>query len=171
MTGGDMILAKVGVVIPHFNSVNVVIKLLDSIYSDNKAFDLIETVVVDDKSTDDMHLLEEKIDNMENVKLIINSSHKNGAGVCRNIGLTTIQSEWLIFADADDYFEKNLINKIIKFIDSEVDIIYFSCISRMINTSVIANRHHYVNSLLERYIKKPNGKNEALLKYNWVVPW
>lgn len=171
MTGGDIILAKVGVVIPHFNSVNAVIKLLDSIYNDNKAFNLIETVVVDDKSTDDMHLLEEKIDDMENVKLIFNSSYKKGAGVCRNIGLKNIQSKWLIFADADDYFEENLINKILKFIDSKADIIYFRCISRMIGTSVIANRHHYLNSPLENYIKKPYSKNESLLKYNWLEPW
>lgn len=165
------ILKKVGIIIPHYNSVDSAIRLLNSIYQTRYLEEVIETVIIDDRSTDNIELLQNEIESFKNARLLINDSPNKGAGASRNIGIDNLTCEWLLFADADDYFENGFESNIRKFIDSDVDLVYFNCISREEFSSNISNRHDYVNGILNKYMKKPNEKNEDRLKFNWVVPW
>lgn len=162
---------KIGLVIPHYNSVQTIIRLLNSIYQRNNIEELFEIVIVDDRSTEDITLLKEKVTSLDNVKLLVNDSLNKGAGACRNIGMQYISSDWVMFADADDYFEKDLYSKVLKHIDDKVDIVYFNCMSREEKTNTISNRHIFLNEIANRYYHQPNEKNKTYLKFNWIVPW
>ena len=162
---------KIGIIIPHYNSVHSTIKLLDSIYIEKSKEINIETVVVDDRSTENINDLQNKISSLKSVKLLINDTPKKGAGVCRNIGLSNIDSDWTIFADADDYFEEGFVQKIMNYVESDSDIIYFNCISREEISNEISNRHIFLNEILGKYSTNPTERNEHFLKYNWIVPW
>ena len=162
---------KVTIIIPHYNSVKSAIRLLESIYYERGTAELIKTIVVDDRSSDDITELKEKISSLKNVKFLINDTPSKGAGACRNLGLKEVKSEWLIFADADDYFEKGLKNRIIENNNSPADIIYFKCTSVEEDTGEVSNRHVFLNEMLSRYNKNKTIENERYLKFNWIVPW
>ena len=70
---------KLSIVIPHFDSVETLKRLLISIHKECN--DKVETIVIDDNSTKEVELFEkikEKFD--QNTKFLINDTKKNSAG-------------------------------------------------------------------------------------------
>ena len=57
-----------------------------------------------------------------------------GAGYARNVGLSLAKGKWLLFADADDFFNLGFLNVLDNYIDSDNDIVYFSANSINIDT-------------------------------------
>ena len=99
---------KLSIIIPHYNTSDLLEKLLSTIPKDKN----IEVIVIDDKSQD------KHIEDIEDLKteekyidflFLKNQTLKKGAGTCRNIGLDHAQGEWVLFADADDYFADKLV--------------------------------------------------------------
>ena len=90
-------------IIPHHNCPNLLYRLLDTIPQRED----IEIIVVDDNSdADKVPLI-----NRNDVQLfLIPASESKGAGHARNIGLDHAKGKWLLFADSDDYYEKNVIS-------------------------------------------------------------
>ena len=157
---------EVSIIIPHYNSVDTLFRLLDSIVFDDNT----EVIVVDDKSCS---LELEKIKKskyINKVKFVINDGTK-GAGSCRNIGLKLATKKWILFADADDFYLDNYLNIINKNFDSKMDVIYFKPKSCFSDTLEVANRDKEFKNLIENYKKNRNIESLNDLKYNWVVPW
>jgi len=162
---------NLSIIIPHYNSVPMLLKLIDSIPLSSDATEDFEVIIVDDKSTDSLDEVRVKISNYSNVILLCNESNCKGAGVCRNIGIDASNSKWILFADADDFFTENFFKEISRFFDSRNDIIYFKVSSIDLTTNDTSDRHIYPNSLIDNYRDRSSKKNELLLKYNWIVPW
>lgn len=157
---------KVSIIIPHYNSSDLLRKLLASIPQRND----LEIIVVDDNST------ENKVDELKReykrVLFYRNNSLEHSAGKCRNIGLEHALGEWLLFADADDYFEKGMWEKIEPYLNQfNYDIIYFKPVSRFLNTMELANRHIRACKLIDDYRTSPDFINETKLRYLWEPPW
>lgn len=114
------------IIIPHKNSVNLLERCLRSI----PQRDDIQIIVVDDNSTIDIKTLKELIAQYSCVELILTSG--GGAGHARNVGLKHVQGNWVLFADADDFFHQNFLSELDKYSGSQVDIVFFdtdSCFS------------------------------------------
>ena len=82
----------------------------------------IEIIVVDDNSRP------EKKPNVQrkDAKIIhLQAEESKGAGRARNIGLKHATGKWLFFADSDDFYINNFIEKIDELKTSEYDIIFF----------------------------------------------
>lgn len=98
-------------IIPHKNSPQLLNRCVNSI----PRRDDVEIIVVDDNS--DPNVVDWKsfkFDDTRCLTLIQDHSCK-GAGNARNVGIDNAHGRWLLFADADDYYEKrtrltNLIN-------------------------------------------------------------
>lgn len=164
----------IGVIIPHFNSTKSVMKLIDSINKDLLSQNMI-LVVIDDKSEEDLTYLEEYILLVSNAVLIKNKTDRKGAGVCRNIGLDYLKgkTKWIIFADADDYFEENygtVFEESLR-VYKDSDIIYYNTISRDIRTGLVSDRHLVTNSLVNSFLDSSSSEDEIKLKYQHFVPW
>lgn len=99
-------ITKVSVVIPVYNEEMVLADCLSSLK--NQSFKNLETIVVDDGSTD----TSKSIVNRFNVKLV-EQSHK-GAGNARNLGAKHAKGEVLVFVDADMTFDKNFVKDLVK---------------------------------------------------------
>ena len=146
---------KLTVIIPHFNDVDRLERLIETIPDIND----IEVIVVDDRSPIGV---EEHFKNRKNVNVYINSRTR-GAGTCRNIGLHKAKGKWIIFADSDDYFEKEAFNYIIKKFESDSDIIYFKADSFYEKTLNKSIRHESINNIID------NDLHSA--KYRSLTPW
>lgn len=154
------------VIIPHYNSVFYLEKLIKTIPEK----DSIQVIVVDDKSTEDVSEIKKMVSARKGI-FVHNSTEKKGAGTCRNLGMREAKGKWLVFADADDFFLPDAFCQLERYVASEEDIIYFPPTSVYRDTDRLAKRHWHNYSLVSNYYKHPTRKNELLLRYKYKVPW
>lgn len=154
------------IIIPHKNSPDLLIRCLDSIPMRND----IEVIVVDDSSNpavvdfSDFPAMQ--------VDCVINlfSKEGKGAGHARNLGLERASGKWILFADADDFFEPNAFDHFDKHLDTVADIIYFGVNSKISDTLEPAQRDIYFQNLLYGY-KEGDAESEDWLRLRYLVPW
>ena len=154
----------ISIVIPHKNSSNTVEKLVDTILNVPE----IEVIVVDDKSYPEEFILLLKLrDKRSNLVVIQNEDEESNAGIARNIGLSHVNGQWVLFADSDDEFLDNAFDVFFKTaLDyRDFDVVLFRCrsLDEVRNPS---SRAEKVNSLIECY---PDNIDTIL--YEWLVPW
>lgn len=148
------------VIIPHYNTPVLLRKLLDTIPENG-----VQIIVIDDNSDKEVkELLKIQNDYKNKVEFYKNNKLKKGAGTCRNIGLEHAKGEWLLFADADDYFLPELYEKVSKYFDSDYEIVFFTPTSVEMNTGRKALRHKRCADCIKNYIEDPSRKNLLKLK-------
>ena len=86
------------IIIPHKDTPTLLRRCMASIPNRQD----IQTIVVDDH-TEDVKAVRDLQDMFPAVTFIYNDKQV-GPGFSRNIGLEKAEGEWVIFADADDYF-------------------------------------------------------------------
>ncbi len=148
-------------IIPHHNCPELLDRCLRSI----PQRDDLEIIVVDDNSDNDRKPNIIRTD----VKLInIDADHTKGAGRARNYALKEANGNWLVFADADDYFTDYLSSLLEKYVNDEfVDLVYLNaCIfdEKGIVTEFKTEK------LIDDYLQKKKDA-EKHLRYNLWTPW
>lgn len=111
------------IIIPHHNIPDLLQRCLDSIPDRND----VQILVVDDNSDPSI------VDfsnfpgiNRRNVDVYLTKEGR-GAGYARNVGIENSKGEWLIFSDADDYFNTENLNKLLDGNYNEYDVVGWSC--------------------------------------------
>lgn len=154
---------RFSIIIPHYNTPNLLSRCLASIPSR----DDIQVIIVDDCSDVEV-LLDVQI---KNLKIIYNKK-RGGAGLSRNIGLKYAIGDWLIFCDADDYFFTEIFNlKLDKYVNSDYDIVYLNVDSRYSDTGAVAFRHRRINLLFDCVAKGKDFNSVDNLKYQYLEPF
>ena len=157
---------KYSVVIPHYNDVFRLERLLNSIcYIDNK----IEVIVVDDASLDEKELI--SLQDKWNKVTFLSTGENKGAGAARNIGLEHAHGEFLLFADADDEFLPNAFYILDKKVNDSDDITYFLANAWQEESNRPSVRADSFNKLCNDYIETPNQDKLLNLKLGHCVPW
>ena len=88
------------IVIPVHNSESYLEKSLNSII--NQTFQNFEVLIIDDSSSDNtVKVIERKIDNLNNFKLI-KLSKNLGVAAARNVGIKSARGKYICFLDDDD---------------------------------------------------------------------
>lgn len=148
-------------IIPHKNTPELLCRCIDSI----PIRDDIQIIVVDDNSDTD------KTPNKlrDDVELtLLDASQSKGAGRARNIGMTKARGEWLLFADADDYYTEALMFLLDKYADDGTTELVFlnACIFDENNTI----KPFLADKLISNYLLgKRNGEQD--LRYGIWTPW
>jgi glycosyltransferase involved in cell wall biosynthesis len=101
---------KVSIVIPTYNEERVIKDCLKSI--SNQSYKNVETIVVDDGSSDKTWNILNDLKNNANLK-IFRQNHK-GVGASRNLGARHAEGNILVFVDADMTFDKNFLRNLVK---------------------------------------------------------
>lgn len=114
---------KVSVVIPVYNAMPYLGQCLDSL--SGQTFQDIEILCVNDGSHDGtaefLHRYQKESDKIQ----IFDQRHQ-GAGAARNLGLSHAKGKYVIFLDADDFFDAGLIEKVFLQAErTESDVILF----------------------------------------------
>ena len=153
------------VIIPHKNVPHLLSRCLLSI----PVRDDIEIIVVDDNSSKDFV----DFDNFpgQNDKNVICLFPKDGkgAGYARNLGLQHAKGKWIMFADADDFFEESAFDAFDKYKDSQADVIMFKVTSRYSDDLNKNGGREYYNPYIDAYINDEIDAVHLLLKS--VSPW
>jgi len=158
----------VSIIIPHFNSSQLLEKLLTTIPQEREN---IEIIIVDDNSAKSHLKYIEKLKKKYTFKLLHNETEKKGAGVARNIGVSESQGKWILFADSDDYFISGFYDVMSPYLDSENDVVFFKTTSIYLDTDEKADRHININNILDKYLKSPGEESELYVRYGLKVPW
>ena len=112
------------IITPHKNTPELLERLLGSVPVSIDA----QIIVVDDHSDADKYRMVEHSCQQHHVELY--TSEGRYAGGARNTGLKHARGEWVVFADADDYFYPYTFEILDKNKESDNDIIYFYFDSR-----------------------------------------
>lgn len=127
------------IIIPHYNIPDLLSRCLDSIPQRED----VQIIVVDDCSTD-AESWSTKLPALKRPDVEFYSTQEGGcAGRARNVGLKYAKGHWLVFADADDFFEENFSETLDKYRDEKADIVYFH--SRSVDSDDITQRAFRTN--------------------------
>ena len=154
------------IIIPHHNTPELLKRCVSSI----PERDDIDVFVIDDNSNAKHIQTIKDVCNRKNIKLTF-TTEGLGAGYARNVGLKQIQSKWVLFADADDYFMPNAWEYMDAHLNDTADIIYFHSTCRFSDTGELGDRHEQLVKKIDAYIKTPNETTEGVLRYNYNEPW
>ena len=153
------------IIIPHHNIPQLLQRCLDSIPNTPD----VQVIVVDDNSS------EEKVDfelfpglKRSNVTCIFDKVG-GGAGHARNIGMSHADGEWLVFADAGDFFTTDAFNILHRHKECPYDIILFKADSVNSDDYSPSDRHLVLNDALDDAFNGTISAKEALLAK--PVPW
>ena len=157
---------SVSILIPHKDSVVKLCRLLNSIP------EKVNVVVVDDDS-DIANLNRLKsicATKYSNVKLVSNMSPERNAGTARNVAIDNCPPEtnWVIFADADDEFKIDALQGLIDHLQESVssDVVFFNCVAKIEGCEENSKRCNGYRALIESW---PDSKH--LIAFCWPVPW
>ena len=150
------------VIVPHYNSAEKLARLVTSIPERQD----IEVVVVDDLSdAAQVELIQGNAALMSRA-LVLFPGRKLTAGGARNMGLRQAKGEWLLFADADDFFEPgafDVLDREILESNGSFDVFYFKVQGFREGGMEPSDRGLRLNRILDRY-----GR---FSRFDHVVPW
>lgn len=154
------------IIIPHHNIPKLLTRCLASIPQRDDT----EIIVVDDNSDPN------KVDfdhfpgaERKDVKIILDKQG-GGAGHARNIALGIASGRWIIFADADDFFNYCIADVMDNYADSDADIVYFPAISLDTDKYTPSWRANHLMRFINTY-RKNRARGESLLRYMFGEPW
>lgn len=151
----------ISIIVPHYNSLDSLPRLLNSI----PVREDIEVIIIDNSP---QKILESEINSSRPFKLLYSPNSKF-AGGARNVGLDAAQGEWLIFADADDFFTPEAFDIFSSYVDSDKDLIYFKVKSVYDDTLLPSDRDELWNKIIDDF---NNGKSDEIsTRLSYVVPW
>lgn len=118
---------KVSVIIAVYNAERYLCECLDSVI--NQTLQEIEIICIDDGSTDSSwDILKNYAARDSRIKVIHqeNTGPQTGAAEARNRGLMLAEGEYLSILDADDFFEREMLERAYKFaVNNNLDIVTF----------------------------------------------
>jgi glycosyltransferase involved in cell wall biosynthesis len=119
-------MARVSVIVPVYNTGKYVEKCLNSL-TNQTIKDELEIIIINDGSTDNSEeVIKEYIKNQKRQELIKYYAKQNeGIAKTRNFGVEKATSEYIMFVDSDDYVDVKLVEKLMPYIDNNVDLIKF----------------------------------------------
>ncbi len=143
-------------IIPHKNTPELLNRCIRSIPQRED----VEIIVVDDNSDENRKPYYDSI-NIEIVELSKDIS--SGAGNARNKGIERAHGKWLLFADADDFYNVGFLAVLDKYVDSDVDVVYFN--HQVIkDEKVIRNPYPFIDNYRDR-------DNIDIIKFYFNVAW
>lgn len=149
------------IIIPHRNSIDLLRKLISSIPQSER----IEIIVVDNS----LPTISKNEIELDRQYQLLYSSPEKGAGGARNVGLDNAHGEWLVFADADDYFTNNAFSIFSSMLTSDVDVVYTCAEGRYIDSGEYSKRADAYNNLINNYLS--DKRTELDLRLGIPVPW
>ncbi|MDE6483966.1 MAG: glycosyltransferase [Duncaniella sp.] len=156
---------RYSLIIPHFNLPEKLRRLLATV----PVREDMEVLVVDDCSTNYTAEFNEVKAEFPHVRFL-STDQNGGGGKARNTGLQQAKGEYLIFADADDFFLPTFSALLDKYAGKEFDMVIFDAISLEEDTFKLSHRNEHLSSQIARY-SASDDKSTVYFRYYFGEPW
>lgn len=154
------------IIIPHYNCVDLLKRCLASIPLRND----VQVIVVDDNSDESEVLKMKDLECLYPQHTFIFLQKNIGGGAARNIGLKHATGKFVLFADADDFFNYCINNILDEYVDYLGDIVFFNAISLDSNSFLPSIRSWQLDCLHRNYFVNRN-KAELCFRFLFGEPW
>ncbi len=148
-------------IIPHKNRPDLLRRCIDSI----PGRDDVQIIVVDDNSSADKKpdILRSGVE-----VILLDEEQSKGAGRARNVGLKYAKGKWLLFADADDYYNEGFLDVLDTYKETNYEVVFFNFEYRDGKTG-----EHLPPLKWGRIFQNYNGTKESrdLIRFHQKVPW
>ena len=113
---------KVSVIMPIYNASDYLRPALDSVLA--QTLEQIEIICIDDGSTDkSLAIIKEYHEKDKRIRIV--TENNAGVSTARNKGIIRARGEYILFLDADDFFEPTLIERLyVEAVKNELDIAF-----------------------------------------------
>ena len=114
----------ISVIIPAYNVEKYVERCVESVIDQD--VENIEIICIDDCSTDRTLDILKSLQQRYNNIILFENEKNGGLSFSRNRGIKAARGEFILFLDADDWFEPNSLNKLYRYaVERKLDILYF----------------------------------------------
>jgi len=154
---------KISIIIPAYNEEKRINKVIDSLLG--QTYKNIEIIIVDDGSTDNTVKI---INNYKDKRLKVFSKENGGQGKARNFGINVCTGDYLMFVDADDYVDKNIVKKLYECLKENDADISICNLYKVINGKnvIFKNLEHFTNNDIFNFMMSHPGPVGRLYKKN-----
>ena len=114
---------KYSVIIPVYNCRHYLESCVESIFK-QKVDSAYEIVLIDDGSTDGSSQLCDRLAEMNSCIRVIHQANQ-GVSAARNAGISAAMGEYLLFLDADDFWNENLLQQMEFATKTQPDVVQF----------------------------------------------
>lgn len=147
---------KVSIIIPVYNASKYLDKCIESLI--NQSYKKIEIIIIDDGSTDNsLEIIQSYASENDNIRYY--SQNNQGVSSARNKGISLSSGEYIFFIDADDWVEREYIEKMVENVGEDTDFVYCDWIIESKEKNIIDsvmkygfNNSEEASELLEFYI-------------------
>ncbi|WP_299524197.1 glycosyltransferase [uncultured Methanobrevibacter sp.] len=116
---------KLSVIIPTYNTGNILHRTMNSIENQTIGFENIEVVIVDDCSNNETIEIINQYSKLDNVKVIYFNSNTGASGIPRNIGIKESSADYIMFLDHDDFFKHDALEELYGYIiNNNCDLVF-----------------------------------------------
>lgn len=121
-------LEPISVVMPCYNEGRHIGEAIQGLLDMDYPKDMLEIIVVDDKSTDNsVDVVKKYTAKYKNVRLIVNSRNSGKAAEPTNVGIRAAKYNYIAVADADSTPERNALRKMIGFLQENEEVGVVTC--------------------------------------------
>jgi glycosyltransferase involved in cell wall biosynthesis len=158
---------NLSIIIPHHNQPDLLDIALISIGNDP----LTQVIVIDDHSTQYLLELQELKQNplFSHVLFLESPEGKRGPGCARNIGIERALGKYIMVVDADDYLEPDYQTILKPYLESDIDLICFTPISRLIGSQEDAHRVDKYIKLISDYLNDPCERTDDAIRFTFYI--
>lgn len=114
---------KVSVIIAHYNAGDYVRKALDSLARQTMNQDDFEVIIVDDKSTKSLDIIQEYKSKIKNIRIMIEEKNHGYPSIPRNHGIDNARGTFVMLMDQDDNLADDTLMTFYKFAGNDSDVI------------------------------------------------
>lgn len=112
----------VSVIIANFNNAPYLKKMMDSLVNQTIGLEHLQIMFIDDKSTDkSLEIIKPYLSNSQGIEIYALDENTGGAHGPRNIGILNARGKYLVFLDADDWYDLNALRYLSELLDDSGD--------------------------------------------------
>ena len=141
---------SISIIIPIYNAESTLKRWIDSIIK--QSYKQWTLILINDGSTDDSQTICHNYEVRDNRILLLNKEN-GGVSSARNLGIRTVQTDYLIFVDSDDFLEKNCIENLL--VGADCDISFINTARYSLDTGTVCGM--MTNIVENKYYKRLTG--------------
>ena len=159
---------KVSVIIANYNNAPYLERMLDSLVNQTIGLDKLQLLFIDDKSTDtSAEIVEKYLQKYSSIEFYKLTKNTGGAHGPRNVGILNARGEYLVFLDADDWYDENALKYMSEILEkSGANMGFFGIVQSINGKLSLKSRAYFFDGVkIERDIQElPSAF------YEWLGP-